>query len=94
MQIEAVYHKDQNRFVLLQPVQIKKARSQVTLEFPDEDIVAPGVDRNVSDSELETDQILEEIQAVLGPDWEYVADDRTDEERFADELKYSGKYSV
>jgi len=94
MEVEAVYHKEKDRFVLLEPVRIKGERSRVTIEFPDEDVLFPDVRKNHSEGELETDKMLREIRAVRGFEAQYINDNKTDEERFADELARSEKYSA
>lgn len=93
MEVEAVYHKDKDRFVLSQPVQIRGERSRVTIDFPDEDILFSDVRENRVAGELETEKILKEIRAVGGFEKGYLADGKTDEERFSDELERSRKYS-
>ena len=94
MEVEAVYHRDKDRFVLLQSVQIKGERSRVRIDFPDEDVLYPDVRKNQSEGELETDKILREIRAVKGFEAQYINDNKTDQERFADELERSEKYSA
>jgi len=93
MQIEAIYDKEQHKLVLMQPVQLKKTRVKVMVEFPDKEVVPSGMNNIPAEPMSKIDKLLEEVRAVLGPDLGYVDDGRTDHERFAEELEISGKYS-
>ena len=50
----------------MQPVQFKKARVKVMVEFPDNEVVSSGMDNIPAEPMSKTDKLLEEIRAVLG----------------------------
>jgi len=62
--------------------------------IPDQEIVEDDKRAGVVYSESRTDLNLQEILSLLGPDWEYIDNGRTDKDRFAEALTVSERYKT
>jgi len=91
MEIKAVYDQNEEQLILPGFMRLKNRRVPVRVIIPDEEIMAADVGE-VEHTGSKTDQILAEINALLGPDYKYIDDGRTDKERFAEEITRSGRW--
>lgn len=96
MQIPAIYNTKQGKLTFLTTVHLKSDQVRVRVELPDEEVEAlatekKGVTRKRNGN---VDRALEEIDIILGPDYQYIDDGKTDKQRFAEGLMRSGKYTT
>ena len=95
MEIKAIYDRDANRLILPGDIRFRNPKVPVRVMIPDQEIVEDADARaGVVYSESRTDRDLQEILSLLGPDWEYIDDGRTDKDRFAEALTVSERYKT
>ena len=94
MEVQAVYDRDANRLILPGDIRFRNPKVPVRVTIPDQEIIEENDDKqpSVVYSESRTDRNLQEILSLLGPNWEYIENGRTDKDRFAEALAVSERY--
>lgn len=92
MEVQAVYDRDANRLILPGDIRFRNPKVPVRVMIPDQEIVEDDEQTGMVYSESRTDRDLQEILSLLGPDWEYIENGRTDKDRFAEALTVSERY--
>lgn len=92
MEVQAVYDRDANRLILPGDIRFRNPKVPVRVMIPDQEIVEDDEQTGIVYSESRTDRDLQEILSLLGPDWEYIENGRTDKDRFAEALTVSERY--
>ncbi len=92
MEVQAVYDRDANRLILPGDIRFRNPKVPVRVMIPDQEIIEDDEQAGVVYSESRTDRDLQEILSLLGPDWEYIDNGRTDKDRFAEALTESERY--
>lgn len=94
MEVQALYDRDANRLILPGDIRFRNPKVPVRVMIPDQEIVGDDEQAGVVYSESRTDRNLQEILSLLGPDWEYIDNGRTDKDRFAETLTVSERYKT
>lgn len=94
MEVQAVYDRDANQLILPGDIRFRNPKVPVRVVIPDQEIVEDDEQAGVVYSESRTDRNLQEILSLLGPDWKYIDDGRTDKDRFAEALTLSERYKT
>jgi len=94
MEVRAVYDRDANRLILPGDIRFRNPKVPGRVMIPDQEIVEDDKRAGVVYSESRTDLNLQEILSLLGPDWEYIDNGRTDKDRFAEALTVSERYKT